>query len=267
MFFPLKDDNPTHRPPIVTVSLIAICSLVFIWEFMSGQQGMGQIFYQYGLIPSKFLGLEGQMARTSSGAPPVITLFTSMFLHGGWMHLISNMWFMWIFGNNIEDELGHVKFLGFYLLCGLGAAFLQMALNPESTIPMVGASGAISGVLGAYLLLYPRTKILTLVFLGFFITTARIAAVWFLGIWFALQAFWAFASAPGDGGGVAFWAHVGGFLAGMGLILVMRRGIGPRVLSREKFTSSSKFKREFQAKPKPREEKPRKDNVRRGPWG
>jgi len=266
MFFPLKDDNPAHRPPIVTAVVIVICTLVWLWE-ISGGQGLMQAVYQYGLIPNNFFGGDGPMGRTVIETSPTLTLFTSMFLHGGWMHLISNMWYLWIFGNNIEDELGHFKFLGFYLLCGLGAAFLQMILNPESVIPMVGASGAISGVLGAYLLLYPRTKILTLIFLGFFITTARISAVWFLGIWFGLQAFWAFASTPGDGGGVAFWAHVGGFIAGMGLILVMRRGIGPRVLSRENFTSSKKFKRDFQAKPKPPEEKPRQDNVRRGPWG
>ena len=257
MFFPLKDENPTHGPPIVTLSVIAICTLVFFWEVFSGQQGMARIAYQYGLIPSNFLGLD-QLGRNSSGINPTITLFTSMFLHGGWMHLIGNMWFMWIFGNNIEDELGHVRFILFYLVCGLAAAFLQMALNPESTIPMIGASGAISGVLGAYLLLYPRTKILTLIFLGFFITTARIAAGWFLGIWFGLQAFYAFASAPGDGGGIAFWAHVGGFIAGLGLIMVMRRG-GPPIFSRGRFTP----KREF---PKP-EKKRRDNNIHRGPWG
>ncbi|MCH7806406.1 MAG: rhomboid family intramembrane serine protease [Proteobacteria bacterium] len=257
MFFPLKDENPTDRPPIVTLSVIVICTLVFFWEKFSGQQGMAQIAYQYGLIPSNFLGLD-QLGRSSSGVSPTITLFTSMFLHGGWMHLIGNMWFMWIFGNNIEDELGHVRFILFYLVCGLAAAFLQMALNPESTIPMIGASGAISGVLGAYLLLYPRTKILTLIFLGFFITTARIAAGWFLGIWFGLQAFYAFASAPGDGGGIAFWAHVGGFMAGLGLIMVMRRG-GPPIFSRARFTP----KREL---PKP-EKKRRDDNIHRGPWG
>jgi len=181
-----------------------------------------------------------------------------MFLHGGWMHLIGNMWFMWIFGDNIEDDLGHLKFIGFYLICGLTAAGLQMALNPASTIPMVGASGAISGVLGAYILLYPRVKVLTLVFLGFFITTARIAAGWFLGIWFGIQALYAFASVPGDGGGVAFWAHVGGFLAGMGLIFLMRPK-AERTLSRESFTPMQDIPG--------REPKRRDDNIRRGPWG
>jgi len=258
MFFPLKDENPAERPPIVTVSVIALCTLAFLWEVMSGQQGMAKIVYQYGLIPSNLLGLEDQFGRNSVQGGGAVTLLTSMFLHGGWMHLIGNMWFLWIFGNNIEDELGHVRFIIFYLVCGLAAAGLQMALNPSSNIPMVGASGAISGVLGAYILLYPRVRVLTLVFLGFFITTARIAAGWFLGIWFGIQALYAFASGPGDGGGVAFWAHVGGFLAGMGLIMVLKRG-GPRILSREHFTPRKEYQR-----PKPR---PRDDNIHRGPWG
>ena len=220
MFFPIKDENPAIRKPVVTVTLIAACVAVFLWEVTAGQAGLQQIVYRYGLVPSAFFGAE-EFPAGFSNIPPSLSLLTSMFLHGGWMHLIGNMVFLWIFGNNIEDELGHMRFVAFYILSGLGAAALQLAMGPNSDIPMVGASGAISGVLGAYLVLYPRARILTLVFLGFFLATARIAAGWFLGIWFLMQAFFALTSDPGQGG-VAFWAHVGGFVAGLGLLFLLR---------------------------------------------
>jgi membrane associated rhomboid family serine protease len=148
-----------------------------------------------------------------------------MFLHGGWMHLIGNMWFLWIFGNNIEDSMGHVRFVVFYLLCGIAAALLQVAVNPSSVIPMVGASGAISGVMGAYLVLYPRVRVFTMVPLGFFITTVALPAWTMLLYWIAIQVVGGLfgTMAGGEGGGVAFWAHVGGFVAGLVLIKLFAR--------------------------------------------
>lgn len=253
MFFPLKDENPTTRTPVLTVAIIAACVVVFLLEAAAGQEGMQRIAYRYGLVPSVFFG--NDIFPPGFGALPApATLFTSMFLHGGWMHLIGNMLFLWIFGNNIEDELGHLRFGIFYVLSGLGAAFLQLFLTPDSQVPMVGASGAISGVLGAYMLLYPRARILTLVFLGFFITTMRIAAGWFLGIWFGMQALFALASTPTDGGGgVAFWAHVGGFLAGIGLLFILKPRTPPPPTS---------FRR-----PPPPPPPAADDRARRGPWG
>lgn len=254
MFFPLKDENPTTRPPIVTIALMVICVLVFFLEVSSGQQGMQQIIYQFGLIPSVLLGLN-ELPPNLDVIPAGATLITSMFLHGGWMHLIGNMWFLWIFGDNIEDELGHGRFLLFYLLSGLGAAALQIIIGPNSDIPMVGASGAISGVLGAYMLLYPRAKILTLVFLGFFITMMRITAIWFLGIWFGMQLLFGLASAGGTGGGIAWWAHIGGFLAGVGLLYVLR----------QKRTRTVGTPRKSAIRPPPSNSDD--DNIKRGPWG
>jgi len=254
MFFPLKDENPTTRLPIVTIGLIVICVLVFFLEVSSGQQGMQIIIYKFGLIPSSLLGLN-QLPPNLDVIPPGATLVTSMFLHGGWMHLIGNMWFLWIFGNNIEDELGHGRFLLFYLLSGLGAAALQIIIGPNSDIPMVGASGAISGVLGAYMVLYPKARILTLVFLGFFITMMRITAIWFLGIWFGMQLLYGLASAGGAGGGIAWWAHIGGFLAGVGLLYIMRQ----KKVKAFGAPSRSEFR--------PPPDKSDDDNIRRGPWG
>ena len=254
MFFPLKDENPTTRPPIVTIGLMVICLLVFLLEKASGQQGMQQIIYQFGLIPSVLLGLN-ELPPNLDVIPAGATLITSMFLHGGWMHLIGNMWFLWIFGNNIEDELGHGRFLLFYLLSGLGAAALQIIIGPNSDIPMVGASGAISGVLGAYMLLYPKARILTLVFLGFFITMMRITAIWFLGIWFGMQLLYGLASAGGTGGGIAWWAHIGGFLAGVGLLYIMRK----------KKVKAFGEPRRSAFRPPP--DKSDDDNIKRGPWG
>ncbi len=254
MFFPLKDENPTTRPPIVTIGLMVICVLVFLLEIASGQQGMQQIIYQFGLIPSVLLGLN-ELPPNLDVIPAGATLITSMFLHGGWMHLIGNMWFLWIFGNNIEDELGHGRFLLFYLISGLGAAALQIIIGPNSDIPMVGASGAISGVLGAYMVLYPRAKILTLVFLGFFITMMRITAIWFLGIWFGMQLLYGLASAGGTGGGIAWWAHIGGFLAGVGLLYILRQ--------KRARTVGTPKRSAFRPPPSNSDD----DNIKRGPWG
>ncbi len=228
--FPLKDENPIYSTPVLTVALIVICSVVFMLQAGAGAEGGRMIIFKFGLIPSVLLG-ERHLPPDLEMAIPALSLFTSMFLHGGWMHLIGNMWFLWIFGNNIEDVLGHGRFIVFYILAGLGAAAAQVLSDPGSNIPMVGASGAISGILGAYILLFPNARILTFVWLGFFITTMRIRAVWFLGIWFAMQAFNAAASSGGSGGGVAWWAHIGGFIAGIALLFILkprRKAVTPR---------------------------------------
>lgn len=215
--FPIRDENPTVRPPIFTVSFIVICVGVFLYQL--GFEDPRPFIMRWGLIPADLTGAGPSARYASEGPGSILTLFSSMFLHGGWGHLLGNMLFLWIFGNNIEDDLGHGRFVIFYILCGLAAAFAQVAFAPDSTIPMVGASGAISGVLGAYMIMYPKARILTLIFLGFFITWAHIPAVWFLGIWFLIQIFSAFG---GSGAGVAWWAHIGGFVAGVGLLYVMR---------------------------------------------
>ncbi len=158
-----------------------------------------------------------------SGGSPAYTLVTSMFLHGGWLHILGNMWFLWIFGNNVEDSMGHARFAVFYLLCGIAAAVAQIVSNPASGIPMVGASGAIGGVMGAYIVLYPRVHVHMLIFLGFFVTTVAVPAVFMLGYWLLIQVIGGFGSIGAQGGGVAFWAHIGGFVAGMILVLLFRK--------------------------------------------
>ncbi len=218
--FPLHDDNPTTRTPFVTVGLIVACSFAFLWQLALGEQGGWRAVVSLGVIPAVLVGGR-ELAPELALVPAEATVLTSMFLHGGWMHLIGNMLYLWIFGNNIEDSMGHVRFIAFYLLCGAAAAFAQVLPDPASTVPMIGASGAISGVLGAYLLLYPKARVLVLVFLGFFVTTVRIPAMYVLGFWFVLQFFNAAVTDPGQGG-VAWWAHVGGFVAGAALILVFR---------------------------------------------
>jgi membrane associated rhomboid family serine protease len=161
-----------------------------------------------------------------------ITWITHMFLHSGWLHLIGNMWFLWIFGDNVEDSMGHARFVLFYLLCGLAAAGLQVAASPASPIPMVGASGAIGGVMGAYVMLYPRVRVHLLLWLGFYVTTVDVPAAFMLFYWFALQLLGGAVGMAAEGGGVAFWAHVGGFVAGMLLVLVFR---DPELVARHPF--------------------------------
>jgi len=213
---PLYDDNPTERPPIVTVSLIVACVLVFLWEISGGAQAMQAKIYALGMIPAVVFG-HARLADALAWVPPAATVFTSMFLHGGWMHLIGNMLYLWIFGNNVEDAMGHRRFLLFYLLCGVAAAGAQAAMDPQSEIPMVGASGAISGVLGAYLLLYPQARVLVLIPLGWFTRIVPLPAAIVLGFWFVFQLLNALL-APAGQGGVAFMAHIGGFIAGMVLL-------------------------------------------------
>jgi len=222
--FPLKDDNPTHSPSIVTIGLIVANALVYLYQFSleaGGVQGAraGQAFIEeFGLVPCR---LTGACRSTIDLPSPVVTMFTSMFMHGGLFHIGGNMLFLWIFGNNVEDTLGHGRYLIFYLACGVAAALAQTAIGPSSPIPMVGASGAVSGVLGSYLLLFPHAHVTTLIILGFFFRLVKIPAVIVLGFWIVLQLLNGLGSF-GAAGGVAFFAHIGGFVAGMGLLFVFR---------------------------------------------
>jgi membrane associated rhomboid family serine protease len=219
--FPISDDNPRIRTPIVTWSIIGACLLVFLWQVSLGEE-QGQIaVFQFGMIPARLLG-EAELRSDLVAIPAWSTVLTSMFMHGGWLHLALNMLFLWIFGDNVEDSMGHVRYLVFYLACGIAAAMAQALMNPDSAIPMVGASGAISGVLGAYVLLHPHATVRVLIFIGVFATIANVPALIVLGLWFLTQiASAAFSQAGGPG--VAFWAHVGGFVAGMVLVPVFKK--------------------------------------------
>jgi len=214
---PLHDDNPTETTPVVTIGIIAACTLVFFYQLTLGPQVGQQFVYQYGAIPAVILGQE-TLPREVMALPASLSLITSMFLHGGFLHLIGNMLYLWIFGDNIEEAMGHVRFIFFYLICGVIAAMSHAVSDPASVSPMIGASGAISGVLGAYLLLFPRARVYTLIPLGFFFWRAYIPASIILGLWFLLQILSGTASVGAAGGGVAWFAHIGGFLAGMALI-------------------------------------------------
>ena len=232
--FPYHDENITLRTPLITYLIAALNVLAwFVVQGAGSPLELARSVCDLGLIPgeltlslppgTRFPMGDGLVCLTDPGRQ-VSHVFTSMFLHGGWMHVLGNMWFLWIFGDNIEDILGHGKFLLFYLLCGIAAALLQVVTNPRSAIPMVGASGAISGVLGAYLLLYPRVRVHVLVFLGFFVTTIVLPAYLMLGYWALLQVLGGLPSLGGrDVGGVAYFAHIGGFLAGILLIRLFIR--------------------------------------------
>ena len=218
---PLRDDNPTRSRPVLTVLLIAANVLVFMYQLSLGQRQEQALVFQFGAIPAVIVGTQS-LPEQLAAIPPVFSLFTSMFLHGGFMHLIGNMLYLWIFGNNIEDAMGRVRFLVFYLTCGVLAALAHIVSNPTSVIPTIGASGAISGVLGAYLLLYPHARVLTLIPLGFFTRLIYIPAGFVLGFWFVLQLLSGSLSSP-EGGGIAWFAHVGGFVAGMVLVGLFKR--------------------------------------------
>lgn len=221
MFIPLKDDNPTSRFPFVTIFFIGLNILIFFYQVLSAQ-GLQYYVFKMGAIPYEITHFTSisSFPRIS----PVLALITSMFLHGGIFHLFGNMLYLWIFGNNIEDFLGPIRFVMFYLLSGLGASLTHIIFNPNSQVPMIGASGAIAGVLGAYLILYPQARVMTLVFLFFFIRIIPIPAAFILGIWFFVQVL-----NIGLGGGVAWFAHIGGFLLGIGLIKIYTRQRKPRV--------------------------------------
>lgn len=216
---PLNDENPTRTTPYVVYAFIVINVLVFLLEVSLSQPQLTQFFYTWAVVPCQ-LNSTCTVALPSSPFPEWITLITSQFLHAGWLHLGGNMLFLWIFGNNVEDCLGHIKFPIFYLACGVLASLSHWFFSAGSAIPSLGASGAIAGVMGAYILRYPQAKILTLLPLGIFITTIRVPAVFFLGFWFVQQAFYGIASLNAQanvgmqGGGVAYWAHAGGFVFG-----------------------------------------------------
>ena len=218
---PLHDDNPTEITPLLTIFFIVICVLVFFWQMSLGGQGNQAAVYSLGVIPAVLLN-QVQLPPELALIPPELTVFTSMFMHGGFMHLAGNMLYLWIFGNNVEDAMGHIRFVIFYFLCGIAAVIGQVIQNPGSEIPMIGASGAISGVLGAYLLLYPHAKILVMIPLGFYAHMVRLPAGLVLVFWFVIQIVSSLATDP-DGAGVAWFAHIGGFIAGMALIPFFKR--------------------------------------------
>jgi len=229
---PLYDDLPTRRFPWMTVALIAANVLVFVYELLlSGGAGvrLDLFFFRAGFVPYELTHLTD--VPPVDLVPPPFTVFTSMFVHAGWLHIIGNMLFLWIFGNNVEDAMGKARFLAFYLLCGVAAAAAQTAIRPDSTVPNIGASGAIAGVLGAYILLYPRARVLTLVPVFIFFLPIIMLPAWVvIAAWFVLQLFEGLLSlGAAAGGGVAFFAHVGGFVAGLLLVsLFARRGPRPR---------------------------------------
>jgi membrane associated rhomboid family serine protease len=217
---PLSDDNVPVRTPIVTRALVGLCVLVFLWQMTLGPQGGQAAVFALGVIPAVLLGRETLPAELAV-VPPSLTVLTSMFMHGGFLHLLGNMLYLWIFGDNVEDSMTRPRYLVFYALCGVAAVLAQALPEPDSTIPMVGASGAISGVLGAYLLLFPHARVLVAIPLGFVVQTFRMPAGAVLALWFVLQLVSSlFASGAG---GVAFRAHIGGFIAGMLLIPLFRR--------------------------------------------
>jgi membrane associated rhomboid family serine protease len=219
---PLRDTQPSSSPPIVTVLIISLNVLVFLYQISLNQYESNYLIATYGLIPDRL---------------HYSALLTSMFLHGGFMHLIGNMWFLWIFGDNVEDVLGHGKYLLFYLLCGILAAIVHVALNSDSRLPTIGASGAIAGVMGAYVVKFPHSRIITLVFIFIFLTTVEVPAAFMLIYWFVIQLFSGVGSIGYSNvsrGGTAWFAHVGGFLAGVILVNVM--GTRERFRNRRDFS-------------------------------
>jgi membrane associated rhomboid family serine protease len=230
--FPIRDDNPQLLVPYATFTLVALNAAAWILvQGMGAESALMGSVCRFGLIPGELLQLAPPGTRLPIGEGSVCVLgdagawhttITSMFMHGGWMHIIGNMWFLWIFGDNVEDAMGRARFAVFYVLCGFAAAAAQGLANPGSTVPMVGASGAIGGVMGAYIVLYPRVHVHMLVLLGFYATTFAVPAVLMLGYWILLQLIGGYSSMGASGGGVAFWAHVGGFVAGAVLVLLFR---------------------------------------------
>lgn len=223
---PLKDNVQSEKIPFVNYALIALNVLAFFYELALGQ-GLNDFIYHFGLVPSWVTaGVYGPRYE-------ILPFFTSMFLHGGWMHIIGNMLFLWIFGDNVEDRMGHFFYILFYLGSGIGASLLHIATAPDSIVPTVGASGAIAGVMGAYFVLYPRARVLTVVVIVFLIRMIELPAILFLGLWFLMQFVMGIATAASTGatGGIAFWAHVGGFLVGLaggGIAKLISRGGGPK---------------------------------------
>jgi membrane associated rhomboid family serine protease len=212
---PLRDHIASSRVPFVTYAVVGTCVLVFLWQLSLGEPGGQRAVYALGAIPAVIFG-GARLPADIAMVPPLATVFTSMFMHGGWMHLIGNMLYMWIFADNVEDSMGHLRFVVFYLLCGVAAVLAQSLPDVSSQVPMIGASGAISGVLGAYLLLYPRARVLVMIPLGYIMKAHYLPAAVVLGFYFVLQV--VMTAMSKGGGGVAFAAHLGGFVAGAALI-------------------------------------------------
>lgn len=243
--FPLRDNIPSRTTPVVNYLLILVCSLVFLVQLSAeyATDHRADLTEQFGMIPQRVLhpnrkividverpvmtpfGIDYVETHHRVPPPPInpwLTLLTCLFLHGGWLHVIGNMWFLFIFGDNVEDRLGHARYLLFYLACGLAGSFAHLIANYDSSMPTIGASGAIAGVMGGYFILYPRAKVLTLVPIFIFITLFDIPAPIFLGFWFLLQFLQGLVPSAAETGGVAWWAHIGGFAAGMGLVFWLR---------------------------------------------
>lgn len=227
---PLRDDVPSQTTPVVNWILILINVVFFAYELSMGE-GIGRFFAQAAVIPALVTGPDrvlsaGDLLRSTIDPSQITRILTSMFLHGGWLHLIGNMLYLWIFGDNVEDRLGHFRYIVFYLLCGLLATWAHIAAGPRSPVPSIGASGAIAGILGAYISLYPHARVVGILPLGFFTQMIQLPAVFFLGLWF-LQQFLSGAGSlmarEGGQGGVAWWAHIGGFVAGVVLVRVFQR--------------------------------------------
>ncbi len=231
--FPISDDNPRANLPIATIVIIGLNVLVWVVvEGAGAPRPLAEAMCRYSLVPGELLGhvapgTQIQVGRNLvcqfDGVPNPLSVLWSMFMHGGWLHIIGNMWFLWVFGDNVEDEMGPVRFVIFYLACGLAAAGAQIFTNPDSIVPMVGASGAIGGVMGAYALMFPRVRVNLLIILIFYVTIIPVPAVFMLGYWFVLQLVAGIPALGSEQGGVAFWAHVGGFLTGIALVPLFRR--------------------------------------------
>ncbi len=211
---PIKDDIPSSTFPYVTISIIVLNIMVFVYELSLGPVIGEGFIYRTAVIPYEVVNLMD--IDPVSVLPPPFTLFSAMFVHSGFLHIAGNMLFLWIFGDNVEDALGHIGYLAFYLSTGVVASLAHIFTEPGSYMPMIGASGAVAGVLGAYILLYPRAQVKTLIFLFLFVTVAKVPAVVFLGLWFLLQVI-----SSGGGGGIAWYAHIGGFVAGMAVVALL----------------------------------------------
>ncbi len=262
---PIKDDNPlvSIRFQYVTVAIMAACVAVFLYQVSAGAEA-GKLVYALGTIPSVLLG-ERNLAPDLYLVPAELTLITSMFLHGGWLHLIFNMLFLWVFGDNVEDAFGHWKFLIFYLICGVAGDLAHTFASAQSTVPMIGASGAISGVLGAYLVLHPRASVLVL-FMNFI--PLRLPAFLVLISWIGFQFIsLAGSSTAANAGGTAWWAHIGGFAAGLVLVLPFRRRLAPLIVEEEEIKQAARDTLMVEKRPRRRSLLPETSRRRRGPWG
>jgi len=279
-FLPLFDDNPTSRPPLVSWIILALCILIFLIQATQPDRGQYEILLRYATIPALVTG-EADLPEGLRSIPSWATLVSSTFLHGGWMHLGGNMLYLWIFADNVEDRMGSFRFLVFYLSCGLVASLAHVLINPDSTTPLVGASGAIAGVLAAYLLMFPRAKVRVIMVILIFIRWIHIPAFVVLGVWILLQFVAAPSSLAGNGGGTAYFAHIGGFLAGL-VLTPFFRGKGVVLLPKQEEPPQwdispvpgrqvrDEFKARYRYRRPGRTDIPsinRKNTRRKGPWG